>query len=342
MENKVIAYKDVMKLELCDHSMPELGDEDVLVHIRATALCTQEQRWYKGIKKVFNYPAVAGHESAGDVVAVGSKVTYVKVGDRVAIGGGITYPNGLKARRFAGEQAPEADADGFYEILQGSLAKYIKRNQYDVIKVSDKMDYKYLSLTEPLADVVSSINRAKVEFADTCVVIGAGIMGLLHTQLLKKKGAIVIVSEIDEARQKKAIEAGADYVINPKETDLIEYVKNFNEFGGAQVVINTTAIHDNWEVALKLLAPEGRIVCYSSQHPDVPVGISMGWVHSTRVQILGTVGCTAHEMWQAAQLIANGIVDLTGVIDSEYKFEDFQAAFDKSIVPGTYRVIITD
>jgi len=342
MENKVIAYKDIMKLELCDHSVPEIGDDEVLVHIRATALCTQEQRWYKGIKKVFNYPAVAGHESAGDVVAVGKKVTAVKVGDRVALGGGLTLANGLRPRRFPGEQAPEADSDGFYEILQGSLAKYVKRSQHDVIKVSDKMDYKYLSLTEPLADVVSSVNKANPQFADLCVVIGAGIMGLLHTQLLKMRGAIVVVSEIDPARKAKAKEMGADYVVDPREVDLVEYVKGLSEFGGARCVFNTTAIHENWEVALKLMAPEGCIICYSSQHPDTPVGISMGWVHNTKVRIIGTVGCTSHEMWQSAQLIANGLVKLDEVIDSEYKFEDFQAAFDKSIIPGTYRVIITD
>ena len=74
MENKVIAFTEVGKVEVMDASMPKVGPKDVLVHIKATCLCTQEQRVYRGIKTPIGWPVVGGHESAGIVVAVGDEV----------------------------------------------------------------------------------------------------------------------------------------------------------------------------------------------------------------------------------------------------------------------------
>ena len=149
MENQVIAFIGVRELKIMDHSMPEPGPHEVVVHVKATALCTQEQRFFTGVKEVKNYPAVAGHESAGEVVAVGSAVKNVKIGDKVVCDGGVVPASGR--RRFTGEQAKTPDADGIYKILQGTLSRYVARDEEDVIVCKSDSVYEHICLTEPLS-----------------------------------------------------------------------------------------------------------------------------------------------------------------------------------------------
>ncbi|MEG2037038.1 MAG: zinc-binding dehydrogenase, partial [Ruthenibacterium sp.] len=93
-----------------------------------------------------------------------------------------------------------------------------------------------------MACCVHSVERANIQFAEDVVVIGGGIMGQFHVMLAKRKGARVILSEVDETRRKLAESLGADITFNPIEHDPVEFVKGLTEGRGADVVFNTTAI----------------------------------------------------------------------------------------------------
>lgn len=85
------------------------------------------------------------------------------------------------------------------------------------------------SLTEPLSCVLHSVETAEVDFGDYVLVVGAGIMGMLHLQLAQKRGAIVIVSDPNEARLELAKTLGAAYVVNPIKENLTEKVLAYTE-----------------------------------------------------------------------------------------------------------------
>lgn len=338
MENRVMAFTEVGNIETMPASMPKVGPKDVLVHIKATCLCTQEQRIYRGIKSPMGWPVVGGHESAGIVVAVGDEVTKVAVGDHVAIAGGVTPASG---RQVFTEHGP-ANEDGFYRFLFSTMCRYYATSEEDVVVSQRKADFKYLALTEPVSDVLASVNRANVEIGQTAVVIGAGIMGLLHVQFLKMRGAQIIVSEINPERIEKAKKFGADFVINPKECDVVEEVFKITEGIGADVVFNATAIPENWPTAIDMTAEHGKVIGYSSQHPDTPVPVQMGKLHNRCTQIIGTIGSSPQEQYIACKLIERGALELDEIMDQEYDFEDCKAALERAIVPGVYRVVITD
>ncbi|MFR4009042.1 MAG: alcohol dehydrogenase catalytic domain-containing protein [Christensenellales bacterium] len=80
---KAVTITDIEKVELREYPMPTVGENDVLIQIKACALCTMEQRIYLGKKDVGGYPVTAGHEASGVVVAVGERVKHCKVGDHV-------------------------------------------------------------------------------------------------------------------------------------------------------------------------------------------------------------------------------------------------------------------
>jgi len=333
MENRAIVYTDIKKTDIVKTEMPKLGNCEVLVNIKATALCSQEQRMYTGARKVCGYPCIGGHESAGVVVEVGEDVVGVKVGDHVVVGcGQFRQPKGN----------PNAREDGVYVEEFGTLSKYVKFRDDNVLVIENKkVPFEQLCLTEPVACVTKSIKKARIQLGDYVVVIGGGIMGLLHAQLAKRQGAIVIVSEIDQARLDKALALGADYAINIKEKDLIEEVKKITHGKGANVAINTTPIPSSWEQAIAVVGKFGRVIAYSSQHPDDPIGVKMGNLHSTEKEIIGTVdGYFDNEA--AARMIEYGIVDIKSLTSGVYKFEDHDAAFKAATTPGNYRIVITE
>src|SRR5438093_935792 len=91
------------------------------------------------------------------------------------------------------------------------------------------------ALAEPLACVLHDVKRFTPRRGDTAVIVGAGIMGLLHLAALRSTGAVVVVSEPDSVRRAKALEMGAHAVIDPSTEDYVEAVKRMTDGRGASV-----------------------------------------------------------------------------------------------------------
>jgi threonine dehydrogenase-like Zn-dependent dehydrogenase len=166
-------------------------------------------------------------------------------------------------------------------------------------------------------------------------------MGLLHTQVAKDLGARVIVSEPDVRRHERALKSGADFVIDPSKEDPVQFIKEHTGGYGADVVFYAIANTAAFPPSMKMLDYAGRIVCYSSQHPDDPVPIKIGSVHSQEHEIIGTIGSTADDFSRAVELLEQKKLQMDLVIDHVVPFENYIDAFEKSIIPNTYRVVLT-
>ena len=90
-----------------------------------------------------------------------------------------------------------------------------------------------------------------------------------------------------------------------------------------------------------MLSPYGKLIAYSSQYPDTPVPIRMGEVHNTEIEIIGTVSPNQADMYNAAWLIESGLIDVKPVIQELVPMSQGAEAFEKAVVPGAYRIVIT-
>lgn len=230
--------------------------------------------------------------------------------------------------------------DGAINMV-GYLAEYVAVDKSRAIVVSDVLPFEQAALTEPLACCLHSVNKAEIQLGDVVVVIGAGVMGLLHVQLAKRRGAYVILAEVDPARREKALAIGADDAFDPTKIDPAAYIEKKVGVRGVQVVFNTTAVHEVWAQALSMLSPYGKLIAYSSQYPDTPVPIRMGEVHNTEIEIMGTVSPNQADMYNAAWLIESGLIDVKPVIQELVPMSQGAEAFEKAVVPGAYRIVIT-
>ncbi|MFQ6014973.1 MAG: zinc-binding dehydrogenase [Anaerolineae bacterium] len=332
------------KVELQEVAIPEAGPDQVLVRVRACALCTWEQRVFAGIDDRF-YPLLGGHEVSGVVETVGSGVDNpVSAGDRVAVALLKRCGQCYACRRGYNNICDHARrAVGKGEIAgPGGLSEYVVAQGYQVFKVSDDLPFVEACLSEPLACVLRSVKKVKIEYGDFVVIVGAGIMGLFHLLLAKQRGATVMVSEISEARLAKARELGADFTINPEEEDLVGKVKELTSGQGAEVIIAAIGAGSAIEAGVRAAAKGGRVQIFAAIQPrGTTITLDPDFFHHREIVLTGTMSQSWDDFRQATEVLSNRIIDVKPLISKVHPLEEIEQAFEEAISLNTYRVVVT-
>lgn len=339
-EYKVAIISGERKLEIVKKPLKQPEGSQVLVKIHSCAICTLEQRIYSGVMK--RYPFAGGHEAAGTVVAVGSKVKSLKAGDRVAARMLTNCGECYYCRSGHENQCVVSFKADIHEGIggPGGLAEYMMLDAKALYKVADDLDLTCAALSEPLSCCIHSVNSANIEFGSDVAVIGVGIMGAFHIQLAKMRGARAIACEVDEARLNIAKKMGADILVNSKEVDAVNKVKELTEGRGADVVFCTVAAPQLAADGVQMAGKVGRVVMYSSFYPDKPIELSVNSVHSTEVNITGAVNANARDFLAATKLLSHRLIDPLLLISEVVPFENIEYAFERAIDPKTYRIIV--
>lgn len=338
----VIKQKDL--LEYQEVELPELKPYEVLFKTEVCSLCTVDQRVLKG-KRNYGYPFLGGHECSGTIAAIGEGVVEVTVGDKVVFTSGycnqcVLDRSGRGTQCQNKKKMPKRITfEG--SMLGGGLSEYLVIPSWQVIKLPKDINLYHAALTEPLACCVHSIQKARIQMAETVVIIGLGIMGYFHMKLAQMRGARVIVSEMNPQRQKKARNSGADYILDPTKENVVERIKDLTNGLGVDVVVNTIPAASIWQEAIDMLAPYGRLIAYSSQDSKDLIGLDFGHIHSREIEIIGTLNPTIEDNEIATKIITYQMMDFDEVIDAVYPFEKGEEAFAKACDPKTYRVMIT-
>lgn len=329
---KNFVFKEVEKRE------PE--DKQVLVKVDSCAICTLEQRVYNGVMK--KYPFAGGHEASGTVEAVGKKVKGVQVGDKVAVRLLNSCGECYYCRNGHENQCTTSFIAETQECAMGpgGFAEYMMMNAADVYKMDADVDLRHAALTEPLACCVHSIENGQIGLGDDVVVIGVGIMGALHIQLAKLKGARVIACELDDARLEIAKKMGADVLINSGKVNAVEEVKKLTEGRGADAVFCTVPVAALAKQSIDMAGKLGRVVFYTSFHPDNPIEISPNKIHSTEQIITGTVNPMKKDFLIATRLLSKKLVDVSELISDSVKLENIEEGMQKALKPDTYRIVV--
>ncbi len=186
------------------------------------------------VKGVLDGGKQTGYSASGTVVAVGKGVTNFQVGDKVAAAGaGIA-----------------------------NHAEFIDVPQNLVMPVPKGMDLKHASTVTLGGIALQGVRRVDLKLGEICVVVGAGILGLLALQMLKKSGIQVVVSDFDQKRLDLAKELGADLVINPSKEDLLKTVSTYTGGYGADGVLFTAATSSSKPLSesFKMCRKKGKVV----------------------------------------------------------------------------------
>ena len=345
---KTVVFIGPKQLEVREVPLPALQPGQVLVKTRAVGLCTFEQRLYKG-SPAESYPFRGGHEVAGEVVQVGPQaITDAREGDIVALALLTRCGNCYYCRRGMDNLCIHNNENPLPGHIPGpaGLSEYVIARDYQVYKSTppggqDATRWlSELALSEPVACVVRSVQMPPLRMGDVVIVQGAGIMGLLHVQLLKQRGVRVMMAEPDERRRQLARECGADWVIDPHQTSLEQFARECTA-QGVSAVFYTAGGTPAIEQAARSLARGGWLCLYGSTHPDGPLPLTANEVHYKELVVTGAFGHTRASFAQAVTLITHQQVNVRPFISAQVPFFQVDDAFQRAIIPGTYRIVIT-
>ena len=335
---KVSVLTEKGKIEIKELEKKQPSGKQVLVKIDSCAICTLEQRFYTGVMN--RYPFAGGHEAAGIVEAVGEEVKSVAPGDKVTVRLLTSCGECYYCRNGHENQCVVSFIAETHEGIggPGGLSEYMMADAKNIYKMADDINLEHAALTEPLACCVHSIQNADVQMGDDVVVIGVGIMGALHIQLAKLRGARVIACEVDDARLEVARKMGADITVNTKGIDAAAKIKELTDGRGADVVFCTVAISEIAADAVGMAGKIGRF--YSSFHPDNPIEISPNKIHSTEQILTGSVNPQTKDFLIATRLLSGKLIDVSELISATIPLNEIEDAFNKAVDPSTYRIIV--
>jgi L-iditol 2-dehydrogenase len=337
---KVALLTGEKKVEIVEKELKHPVGKQVLVKVDSCAICTLEQRIYNGVMK--RYPFAGGHEVAGTVVEVGEAVKSLVKGDKVAARLLTSCGECYFCRSGHENQCVISFIANVHEGVggPGGFAEYVMMDAEKMYKVADDLNLTHAALTEPLACCVHSVNNANIGLGEDVVVIGVGIMGAFHIKLAKLRGARVIACEVDPDRLEVARKMGADVLVNSKEVNAVDRVKQLTEGRGADVVFCTAALTKLAEDSIQMVSKVGRVIMYSSFHPDNPIDLSVNKVHSTEMTITGAVNANRKDFIAASRLLSYHMVDPSVLISETVPLEKIDYAFQRAIDPKTYRIVV--
>ena len=281
-----------------DIEKPEIQPTDVMVKVRACGICGSDLHAYK--EGIFSRPGfVMGHEMAGEVVEVGSRVKHILVGDRVVPLGGVkekgcgecfwcqrAQPQWCSSvsHKPCGE-CPQCQSGKFWLCEKNQrymTAGYSRNGGYaeymfvpdaglnkNVYKIPDSVSFEEATFLEPLWGAYKWVEMAEPQSHDTAVVTGLGTIGLLVMQVLRERVSRIIVSDVSEKRLQLARELRAEVVINAAEEDPLAKVteltgngRSFSGRGGgcADIVIECSGAPAAFKQAIEMTRTGGHVV----------------------------------------------------------------------------------
>ncbi|QYM73200.1 quinone oxidoreductase [Pseudochrobactrum sp. Wa41.01b-1] len=290
---------DVLKYEQVELGQPKAGE--ARIRHEAVGLNFIDVYFRTGLYKAPQLPFIPGQEGAGTVVAVGEGVTKVKAGDRVAYTGAMGS--------YADERLIAADR---------------------LVKVPDNMDLR-LAASMMLKGMTAYylINLTyKVQKGDTILIhAAAGGVGQIAGQWAKHLGATVIGTAGSQEKIDLALSLGYDHVINYREDNFVEKVKEITGGKGLPVVYDSVG-KDTFPASLQVLQPRGLFVSYgNASGPVPPFELALlnqyGSLYATR-PTLGSYIATREELERAAQalfdVVASGAVKIN--VNQTYALRD--------------------
>lgn len=326
----ILVTPGTMKIQ--DAPVPVPKDDEVLLKVEYVGICGSDVHGFESgpfiPPKDPNQKIGLGHECAGTVVGVGSKVKKIKVGDRVNIEPGV--PCGKCRFCLSGHYniCPDVDFLATQPNYRGALTNYITHPEAYTYKLPDNMDTMEGALVEPAAVGMHAAMEADVKPGKKIVILGAGCIGLMTLQACRAMGATeIVVSDVIPKRLEMAKKLGAMEVINGKEEDTIARSKELLGEWGADIVFETAGSPVTAKQTTGLVMRGGRIMIVGTVPGDTPVNF-LGINREVKIQ---TVFRYVNNYPMTIEAISSGRFDVKSMVTDIYDYHEVQRAFEESL-----------
>ena len=315
---KAAVLRRPLQISVEDVPKPPVGSREVLVNIRATAVCGTDVGIYTG-KNPVPLPLIMGHETTGEIVEIGSGVTRVHVGEAIVIDPTISCGTCYLCRMGRSNLCEAGGLMG--RESQGSYAEFAAVPESRVYRLPKDISYEDGTTLVALFTVVSGQRKLPFLAGSSMAILGMGVTGLLHLQLAKLSGAspVIVTSrspwKLDLARRFKA-----DIIINAKEGDPIEGVKRATHGRGVDVAIESAGSVETIRQSLKMARPGGMVLQYGIAAKSMD-GLDLYPLYYRELTVIGSRAFTSRDLEVALELVGAGGIDLEPFVTHRFSLE---------------------
>lgn len=322
---RVAVYYKNSDIRIEERPKPQIGPEELLVQVEASGICGSDvMEWYR-IKKA---PLVLGHEVAGRIVSKGEKVEKFKVGDRVFVSHHV--PCNTCRYCLAGHHAvcetlrrTNIDPGGFSEFIRVPSINVDR----GVFLLPDSMSFEEGALIEPLACAVRALRLARFQPAQTLMVVGCGVSGLLFILLARALGAGRIAAmDINEYRLNVSKKLGANAVIHANE-NVQDKLRQLNDGWLADLVTICTgapsAVAQSWQYVER----GGTVVFFAPPNNGAGANIPISDLWKNEVTILTSYAAAPSDITTAMELIGSHKIPVSDIITHRMGLKEIGKGF---------------
>jgi len=270
---KALVLKEYGNLVYEDVVMPEIGDEDVLIEVKACGICGSDVHGSDGSTGRRKPPIIMGHEASGVIAEVGRAVTDWKKGERVTFDSTVYCGECWFCRRGEinlcdNRRVLGVSCDDYRR--HGAFADYVAVPQRILYRLPDATSFEQAAMVEALTVAVHAVRRAALRPDDTAVVVGVGMIGLLVVQVLRATGCGRIVAvDVEQAKLELAAQLGTDVALNADAANVAAEVGRQTEGRGADVAFEVVGITPTVRTAVASLRKGGTLVLVGNLAPTV-------------------------------------------------------------------------
>jgi L-iditol 2-dehydrogenase len=336
MEAAVYRGQNDVRLETLP--VPEIGRGEVLIRVHTCGICGTD------LKKIatgsHSPPRIFGHETSGQIVAVGQGVENFKTGDRVMVFHHIPCGQCYYCRHKVFAQCPVYKRVGVtagFEPSGGGFAEYVRVMDWIVrkglVKIPGHVSYEQASFIEPVNTCLKAIEAVHLQRDETVLVIGQGPIGIILAVLAKGRGATVVTSDLYPQRLKMSGSYGLRHTVNASADDPMKRVRELTDGRGADAVILATAGNSLIRPAMDAARPGGRVMLFA-QTQRSEVAIDPATVCVDEKTLLGSYSASVDLQEENVQLVLGGGIDFARLITHRFPLRQAVEALHLASHPG--------
>jgi len=318
-------------VELREIPVPDIGDDDVLFAVQAVGICGSDLHQFTGKQSwKVNYPVVLGHEFSGVIARKGRNVRGFAEGDRVVSETAAVIDAASPYSR-QGLYNLDPHRLGFGYGVNGAMTRFARVPARCLHAIPPQLSFEKAALTEPCCVAYNATcGNSRIRPGDTVAVIGPGPIGLLCALMAKIAGAgrlVVIGIPADARRLEVAAKLGADFTLGARGENIPEWVKNFGDGYGFDLVIDAAGVSATLKLALEIVRPAGQItkVGWGPQ----PLNFSLDPLVQKAVTLQGSFSHNWPIWEKVIALLGTGQLNLDLVLNRISPLGEWREAFEE-------------
>ncbi len=319
------------KVEFQERRFSGYSPEEVLVQVKAAAICGSDLHLFKGKHPAVPLPAAAGHEISGEVIATGSAVTRIKIGDRVTVEPVITCGTCEFCRRGLYHLCTRISFQ--YRKGQGGFAPYFIVHQDRAFKIPEHLSYEEGALVEPLAVALHAVKKSGLRVGQSSAIFGAGAIGLLALMLVKNVGGgCCFITDVNAFRLKKALDLGVDRAIDNRSEEAVQAILEETDQMGVDVSFEAVGLEMTLIQALKVLK-KGGVATLLGIFEDPAASLPVNLFVQREITLSGSQGYN-WDFQDGLALLERKSIHLDSLITHRIPLDRLQEGFEILTSPG--------